>query len=572
MVCRKIRLAFLCLAAALPLHAQVQYLIPSANSAGLWGANDPQGNKVIPFKYSLVVELKPGVYLVASGGKAETLEGAKWGLISVTGETLLPVKYDEIGDFSLNGFSVVRQGNKYGIINGNYAFSVPCNYAAVGSYNEQGFVWVNAGGRCNENNGIVEGGHFGVYNADGQLVVPVKYKALGTFSNKRSKYAHPFASFSSISKQYKQIERDTGLFDIFEYDYVVPKLLSQMDMSFDSRIVVSLSGDHKQDGIIDASGKEILPAGIADMVFRPTENAVPLGRFEGGFLHANYYKIAEKSLMFSNWPKVDCITPFIRSRAIMAVHGANRFIDNQGQKLGRPYSLILPSETGIYIVVAEDKFGIMDNEGHELLPPSYHVIFPMREGKMLARKYENGTMCFLDANGTMVIATRFRNAHSFYNGMAMVQENTGWGLIDHQGNQLLSCKWFSIKPPSDASVEYVWVKTEKGGKNYCVNAKKDCIAFPASFARVRNFSQDFSKVAFVFDKDSKVGCINQEGNTIIPCILDDLEMAKATYSSMLKDGRRAWTEADSYRFQKRKAAANKVYDIYETVGETDWDY
>ena len=550
-----------------------QQLIPTCNEKGLWGAVDSTGKEVVPFRYTLLANYQESLLIAALGGNPETFENSKWGLIRNDGSVLLPVVYDEVGDFDQSGYAVVRQGGKYGIINRECHFVIPCAFSAVGRFNEQGYVWVNTGGKCDlEDEGMVSGGYYGIYDCQGKEIIPVKYKTVGTFVRKKSRLAHPFTAVSSVPEEYRRIERETGLFDLYEYKYIDAKLFTQINMSFDSLIVVSTTGEYRMDGIYTNLGEPVLPEGVCELVFHPSEGIVPVGRFRDGFLECNYFKVQSQRLMFSNWPKVDCLTPFKFGKAIVAVHGANRFINTSGTKLGKPYQYIFPSETGVYVVVSENKFGIMDNEGNEIVPPSYSSIYPMREGKMLAKKSKEDYICYLSPTGEQVIKTHFKNGTSFHNGMALVQDVKGWGLIDSKGVQIMPCRWFFIKTPSDTASHLIWVKKEKGGDFYCVDARKDDYAFYDSYPVVRNFSQDYPNVAFVCNKSQKIGCINAKGEYIFPCIMDEISVAKSMYLSMLRDGKRIWTDADSYHWEKRRKAANSAFSIDSVIPESDWDY
>lgn len=555
------------------IHAQTPQQTPYRDKNGKWGVADGSGRVIIKPEYAVVAEFNGNAYIVGVQYGGDNARNMKFGVFSTEGRVLLPVDYNEIGDFSLTGFAVVRKGNKYGIINDKYQFVVPCKYAAVGKFNEQGFVWVNSGGSCDmESDGKVVGGNFGVYNEKGIMVVPAKYKAIGTFVREKSKYAHPFASFSNIPSEFKDIEQESESYNAYNYSYVEERLMSELDMSLDSLIVVSESRNYTGDGIVGADGEMLMPMNLTTMLFYPNEGIVPLCRFEEGLLHANYFVIQRQSLMFNNWPQVDCITSFNLGRAIVAVRDANRFIDGNGAKLGKPYKIILPSETGSFIVVAGGKYGLIDNEGNEITNTEYSVIHPMQESMMLARHDKGGPICYLNPDGTVAISTRYKNGTSFKNGAAMVQSDQGWGMIDVSGHQLLSCKWYMIKNPTDTACPLFWVRTERGGRFYCVDSRSGVKAFYSSFVDVENFSEYYENIAFVYDNDRKVGCIDAKGNTIIPCVLDDLRSALDAYLSMLKDGKEKWSDFDLQLWSKRKSTSSKSYSIDATISNNLWDY
>lgn len=546
---------------------------PSVGDNGKWGVIGSDGTIIIKFNYDFVAEYTDSSYIVAKFGSSQSLEDADFGIIGANGKIILPVTYDEIGDFDMTGNAILRKGSKYGIINKSFQFVVPCKYAAVGKYNEKGYVWVNSGGSCKmEKDGVVEGGLYGLFNTEGQMIVPVKYKNIGTFIRKRSKFAHPFVSFPNIPEFFKELEHETESYDVFEYKYLDNRLMSELDMSFDSLIVISSSGTYHNDGILNPRGEVVLPIDTYDLIFHPEEGIIPLGRFENGFLHTNYFVIRRNSLMFNNWPKVDCITSFKYDRAIVAVHGGNRFINSQGTKLGRPYEIILPSNTGTYIVMSNSKFGLMNNDGGEIVAPQYYIIHPICDGLMLSKISKNGKVCYLDASGKRVISTEFTQGTSFSNGTAQVGDGQNWGLIDKTGRQVLACEWFYIKTPSDTNCPYIWVKYNKGGLYNCLDSRTYKLAFNNSYPNVNNFSEFYKDVAFVYNTDMRVGCINTKGETIFPCVMFDLYCARDSYLSLLKDGKQSWNSQDIERWNKRVKASSRVFPIENTITIDYWDY
>lgn len=369
------------------------------------------------------------------------------------------------------------------------------------------------------------------------------------------------------------MEKGVGSFDIHEYEYVETRMLERLEMNVDDCIIVSETGDGKRDGIYSSDGRMILPPGSVEKFYNPSEGLIPVSRFVSGALQSNYFKIEEQGLMFKNWVPVDCVTPFKAGRAIVAVHGRNTFIDNNGRKLGIPYNIIFPSETGIYVIMNENKlFGLMDNDGKEILEPSYAVILPMSEGKMVAKKDKEGKCGYINSSGQEVIQPKYQAALPFHNGVAMVKSDNGWGLVDEKGRELIACRWFSIVPPCEENPDYIWVRKEKGGLTYCIKRATDDYAFERGFASAMNFNYNFRGIAFVFDSSRKIGCIDEKGDQLVPFVMNDITEMRNVYSSMLKDGKERWNATDEWRWNLRKAEETVVHPLSEKINESSWDY
>ncbi len=69
------------------------------------------------------------------GGLAKVKQKNKWGYVNIKGETVIPIIYDEIGEFDGNGFARVRKKHMWGYSNNKNEVVVPLIYDSIGFYN-----------------------------------------------------------------------------------------------------------------------------------------------------------------------------------------------------------------------------------------------------------------------------------------------------------------------------------------------------------------------------------------------------------------------------------------------------
>lgn len=87
-------------------------------------------------------------------------------------------------------------------------------------------------------------------------------------------------------------------------------------------------------------------------------------------------------------------------------------------------------------VVKEERFGLLDGSGRELVPPQYDWIdLEYQDGLVVIKK--NGLYGYLDRCGNEVIAPVYEEAEEFHDGVALIKKEGLYGYIDGSGNYLL---------------------------------------------------------------------------------------------------------------------------------------
>lgn len=384
-----------------------------------------------------------------------------WGYIDQKGELILPYQWSYCGDFRGNGYALVcTKSGKYGIIslNGDYMlYPIPFADAAeeLGYYGgkDTGVYWLDNG----QNMGFfdVQSGYFSGYcydltqdpwfdsecshllriTCDGETYgyvnrqngvqqIPCIFEQINTIG-----FHNGFAVENLTSSEEMVIVREDGTF------LSIPDYISVEGTSFENHLLLVQDKETKLYGYCDSEGCCAIPPQFEDA-----------DAFQNGYAPVN--QGGKWSHIDSNGnicsPAVfDFPYCFESDRAIAMKNGSPVLIDTSGIPLK-----ILDSELAYYdflpegIALFSSNFytGLIDTEGHELLPlsermyidpyPADGLFFP--EGKHPVRNDE-GKWGYIDPSGQIVIECKWDQVFPFSNGLARVYLDDKMALIDHFG-------------------------------------------------------------------------------------------------------------------------------------------
>lgn len=561
---------------------------------GKWGYIDEHGKEVIKIKYTEMAVWAGEYCKVGVGGKVDgdgVVTGAKYGYINKAGEYVLKPEYDEIGSFE-TGLAYVKKDKKYGYIDPDFNLVIPCKYSAIGSYNSAGLCWVK------------DGNKYGVYNAEGKIIVPVKYKAIGTFYGEYFE-SNPLACKVVSNSEYVQkyiklletnpdatladvvppklaiLMRETPHYELPSHYFIEGKNFTELDMSTYNYILVSNYGkiqpgtfneyvDDEKDmaGIYSSTGEELLPAGKYDVAMLPSDGAIGVVNLKNDKMQLNYYDIASKKLLLNGYVEVEAVAPFINGYAVIYKPGLNFIVDKNGDTVSKFYKYILPPKEGAYLVNENDKFGIIDHRGNELVKPTFAFLTPESEGLFCAIKEGESKFGYIDRQGNYVIRPKYDMATSFTNGYARVCINDNWGIINKEGKAIVNIKWDGIAVNMNPNKEYVWVK--KDNQWNCLKIADNTLSFTTNFADVEGF--DNNGYSIVQDKKGLYGCVNTAGEIIIPTGLETYGDATACRDFIVDTYKKPFTMTDVYRYNIYSKDLRNSYKLTDSLDSSVWDY
>lgn len=579
--------------------SKAQELIPDQNEKGKWGYVDSSGTKVIdyqydeadffidgkakvrkgdnygfitdnneiiiPIKYNTIDNFNKTLYKVSAGGKYKdgVLFDEKYGFITHSGEEILKPEYEEIGMF-VNGVAYIKKGNKYGYINDSIRTIIPCQYAAVGAFNKDGFCWVNDGCSFEKNsNKKIKGGKYGIYDKSGKIILPVKYKTAGTFIP--YKYEYPTVKLDRMTQTEKVICTEGNTHRLLRKWQLTPELFSTFDND-----ISGFWGSGKNDGyknsVVSRTGEVLFKEGSYDHVFFPEEGfALIKEKFTYNYINISTGEKLLSSNVMEAWA-------FQNGKAVINDGQGYSLIDKTGKKATATYKNIHPLKDDVYIVFTQNKYGLLDINGNEILKPEYHSIYPSSHGLLRVQAQEDGLIGFIDTSGKYIIEPKYVNAQSFSYGLASVMTSDGWGEIDPSGKEIVKCRWNNTFNKTHDNQQLLWVQKSKGDKWQCLNMTTDALAFNTGFEWCSNFNKYIDGIAVVGTDDSHIGCIDATGKIIIPLEMSNSELAIKAYQQFIESGKEKWTEIDSYRFNINNNDKRNDCRLYDIIDESLWDF
>ncbi len=417
-----------------------QALIP-VKKGGKWGYINRTGKVIIDFKYESAN--------VFSEGKACVKLANKWGYINMKGQNIIPFSFDEAYNF-INGASCVSSNDKYGFINdkGNWLAEPAYNYlnsAVLGSaFDHTDMIIFD----------IAEGqGLLKMVNNSVKIVAQPTYSKIFPFRKDEAFYV--------INEKDSQ-GNYTGKSKMGYLDKCGEKLISwsgdgQEVYGALSEGLRAVFDDNNKWGYIDKDKKTVIP-----FIYDKAED------FSNGTavvcLNNKYGIIDSKNNTLLSM-EYDSLSMSVDTCIVAEKNSCQQLIDTKTFKpMGKIYKEIVPQDRNFLIVQENNKFGLINNKGLEIVPSSYESTDQLSsairtdidsDGFWLKQEDK---WTYMDFGGNRKFPEAFDDVESFRFGYAPVKKNGHWGVIDKNGNNLVEYKFDKIfviasyKPDSDQCV------------------------------------------------------------------------------------------------------------------------
>lgn len=511
-------------------------------SKGRYGYVDRSGREIVPCEFSFVGSFNDeGLVWVNKGGRqSETssgIEGGVFGVYNTQGAVVLPVKYQQLGEFdtvrSSDGNPYIKFRTVAGMDYGNSRYSADVENRTF--MKNKGMPWVGKG--C---------GRFDVHE-------PVPFPAV-PFSKLDMTVCQCFA-FSSNTKN-GSISEINGK----------PVYLDE-----------TTRGQNKW-GIADATGRILLPNNTYDFCYNPSEGYVPVVKIENGFYTINYYNTQLQQFVFGDFRKTIAVAPVVNGKILLLDDSGCTFYNTDGKRIDDEtvYDAVFPSDyDDVYTVFKDTCFGIIKPDGQTVIAPKYKLMSASDNGLIsFVDKNAEGKQCygFMNTSGGIVVPPCYSAIYRFENQKALVRKGKLYGCIDIEGREVLPCAFFKIFPASSPKQDIFFVQEENGSAYYAYRAYTKSRLYETSFVNVRNYSRDFENVAFVGDEEELYGCVSTDGEMLIPLLCSSYEEAMKIYLNRQRDGYLHWTETDTWRFWLSHKVYNQGFGLREKIADEYWNY
>ncbi len=497
-----------------------------------WGYIDTAGLVNVPAQYAFARDFVNGVGIVECDGK--------WGMVNRKAEVVLPCRYDGVQFLENTGNRIVRiyiQQPKYGLIDTLGRLTVSAIYDEIGSFRE---------GRL----AVKRNGMWGFVDRDGLEVIPCRFRDAQSFSEGRAavklgrfwgyidKLGHTEIDFklaragsfqeglawALASNQYGYID-STGQF-------VIP---GKFERAFDFQNGLARVAENGRIGLIDTQGRYILRPKYADMQPFDT-HGLALVRYGK---RRPFYGLADRSGKLITRRGIQEIRPFREGLAAVRYHNQYGFIDTTGKiVIPGPFSKVSDFSNGRAAVQQTGRCGYVDALGRIIVPMEYSRCLDYEQGKAIAYKglrqpylldLEGNTVIeaglndrllrFSDGRGLVQAGNfsfyyiteqsspysdTYQNAGPFRYGVAVVETNGKWGIIDQRGIAIIPPKYDRID-----SFENGYAKVRILGFSGLTNLNGELIVQP-DYEYISYAGEGLFRV----EQGDKIGYFDQQGRWV----------------------------------------------------------
>lgn len=440
---------------------------------GYLGAIDALGQVCLDFIYNGIQNLKEILVVLKDG---------RYGLFSRSGKEMIPVIYEEMTVWEAQenfGFVKVRKDGKAGLISLKNEMILDCLYDELKHRDHYGeFLEYESTPVLSHETlpfGLViaqKNGKWGMVGLNNQVWVDFLYDSLSCYDMRKNLLVAARDGKKGIinlnGKQIINFIYDDIQSAPLQDDVIVAKkngkwgMLNsvgeiRIDFIYDQirdyqwqwdRAIVKKG---RYNGITDFSGNILLKCRYRSL--RPCFSWAAKEKYSG------YYKVRTKTgwgimnneFEFTISPKYimfdDIFTefPFYKIWAIDDNDDEDKYNllnlnGNIGSGIRYDYILELrqydSNKSDLTKVVKDERFGLLDGTGRELVTPQYDWIdLEYQDGLVIIKK--NGLYGYLDCYGNEVVVPIFEDAEEFHDGVALIKKEGLYGYIDVCGNYLL---------------------------------------------------------------------------------------------------------------------------------------
>lgn len=496
-----------------------------------WGYIDTATKVVVNPQYSFAQDFVNNVGIVECADK--------WGMINKSGHVLIPCQYDGIHFLENTDNRIVRvyvQAPKYGLIDTLGHLTVNAIYDEIGSFSE---------GRL----AVKRKGMWGFVNADGLEVVPCRFREVQNFSEGLAavRLGHTWGFIDKqgnveIDFNYKRagnfsgglawVQTDSGVGFIDRQNNFT--MAAKFDRAFDFQDGLARVVNEGKFGIVDSKGRFLVKPKYTDI--RPFDN-FGLSVVRYGDKNIRYRVINRRGETVTNQDYLQ-IDPFKEGLALVKDTKGYGFIDTTGKLvipciyakaaafcsgraavyrdgncgyIDKKGEMVIPAEFSKCLDFEDDKAvvykgirraGLIDPQGQIILEPELDRLLKFQEGRGLMRD-EKYRFYYITEQANAYNGF-YEKASAFKHGVAVVQIDGRWGIINQRGIEIIPPKYDWIE-----GFEGGYAKVRIEGLSGLSNLEGELIAKP-DFEFISYAGQGLFRV----EQGDKIGYFDTEGNWI----------------------------------------------------------
>ena len=427
-------------------------------SADKFGLIDTLAKVAIDLKYDEIGELTENRLAVMSKGL--------WGFADLKGKEIIRCRYRKVGRFQ-EGYAAAQLGNKWGFIDENGGVVVEFKYHRVGNFKD-GLAWVSSRGKV------------GYINSEDEKVILPKFDKAYDFENNVARVV--------VNGEYGLINK------VGEY-FLRPKFNHINPFNEHGIAVVQIGKERIRYGLVNRTGNLVGEKFKQIGVFN---EGLALVKNKNGYGYIN--------------PQGQVVVPceyskgsgFSEGLASVKKGGECGYIDKEGTVvIPLIYSRCLDFEDGKAIVFRGMRnAGVIDKTGSEIIEPSINGLVGFSDSRGLIRD-ASWNYYYITDEGRFYEGF-YDYAQAFQNGIAVVQKNGKWGIINQNGLPVVSPKYDKIEAFKNG-----YAKVKINGFSGLTNLAGETIV-PTNFEFISYAGNGLFRV----EQGDKVGYFNAQGDWV----------------------------------------------------------
>ena len=197
----------------------------------------------------------------------------------------------------------------------------------------------------------------------------------------------------------------------------------------------------------------------------------------------------------------------------------------------KQYDEIFNFENGIATVRLDEKYGLINEDGEEIVTPMYDwKIYFKSNGLAIVEK--DGKYGLINRAGKEVVIPKYDGIGDFINGFAIVRLNNKYGIINEKGEEIIELKFDRIYRDGIIKID---------NKYGLLNENCEEIV-PPEYDDINSLGKDYFELVI----DEKHGLIDRLGNEVIPLKYAEIKEYDENYFkvAVMEDGKYYWGLVD----------------------------
>jgi len=424
-----------------------------------YGLIDTLGQVRVDYAYDEIGFLSEGRLAVKRNGL--------WGFVNLRGQEIIPCRFRRVNPFN-EGMASVKLSNAWGVIDKQGDVVLDFSYSKIGNFVD-GLAWANQGYRI------------GFMNAEGVFIIPPKYQKAFDFQQGVARVVVK-GKYGLIDRKGKFIHRPS--FDKIE--------------SFNAQgsAVAQSSNSHIKYNLIDRKGNVLTPRNYQQIYDFHEGLALVRHKNEYGYINAK-----GQLVISARYSKAG---DFSEGRAWVQSNNVCGYVNREGEEvIDLEYSRCQDFIEGKAVVFrGYRQGGIIDSNGNYIIEPGINRLYGFQDGRGLVR--DQSWRFYYITEDSKLAQGYYDQAGQFKHGIALVQSNGKWGIINQQGASIVPPKYDKIEEFVDGFAK-VRIKRFTGLSNlsgeFLLQPKFEYVSYAGNGL-------------FRVEKGDKLGYFDQNGNWV----------------------------------------------------------